>query len=134
MATAIENATISGDLKSAPDQIWTGEALPNATNKLSDAFKLGQTMGGVEVKVVVSTAGTLTAATVIELQTSATEGGTYVTQVQKTQALGAVTVGDEIAKLVLPREVADQLYTKIKITTTADESAVEVDAYIVYVS
>ena len=134
MATAIENGVIGSDLKSAPDQIWIGEALPNATTKLSSAFKLGQTMGGVEVKVVCSTAGTATAAIKIELQTSATSGGSYVTQVEKTQALGAIAVGDELARFILPREVVDQLYTKILITTTADESAIDVDAYLVYVS
>jgi hypothetical protein len=91
-------------------------------------------MGGVEVKVVCSTAGTLTAAVQIDLQTSATEAGTYATQISKTQALGAIAVGDELARFILPREVVDQLYTKILVTTTADESAIDVDAYLVFVS
>lgn len=132
--TAIESFTISGDLYSKQDEIWVGEALPNATTKLSDAFKLGQTMAGVEVKVVCSTAGTATAAIQIDLQTSATSGGTYTTQVSKTQALGAIAAGDELARLILPKEVEDELYAKILITTTADESAIDVDAYLVPVA
>lgn len=134
MATAITSATISSDLKAAPDAIWTGEALPDSTTKLSDAFKLGQTMGGVEIKVVCSTGGTATAAIQVDLQTSATATGTYTTQVSKTQALGAIAAGDEIARLILPREVTGELYAKVLLTTTEDESAIKVDAYPVFVS
>jgi len=124
---------ISGDLKSYPDAIFTAEALPNATNKLSDAFLLGQTNAGCEIKVVCETGGTLTAAVLVELQTSATSGGTYVTQVSKTVPLGAIVAGDMLAGLILPKEINDQCYSKVKITTTADESAMKVDTYIVRV-
>ena len=134
MSEAITDATISSDLKANPDQIWTAEALPDTTTKLSDAFKLGQTMGGVEVKVVCETGGTLTAAVQFDLQTSATSGGTYVTRVSKTQPLGAIVAGDELAGLILPRDVCDELYAKILITTTDSEQAMKVDAYPVFVS
>lgn len=134
MATDIVDAVISSDLKFDPDQIWTAEALPASTTKLSAAFKLGQTMGGVEVKVVCQTGVTLTAALQIDLQTSATSGGTYATQVTSIVPLGAIAAGDELARLILPREVADELYSKILLTTTADESLGKVDAYIVFVS
>lgn len=134
MATPIVDSTIGSDLKADPDQIWTAEALPDSTTKLSSAFKLGQTMGGVEVKVVVATAGTLTAALDVEVQTSATEGGTYVTQGKQTTALGAIAVGDEVGRFILPREVSGELYTKVALITTDNEVAMAVDAYLVQVT
>jgi negative regulator of sigma E activity len=134
MSTAITSAVISSDLKADPDQIWTAEALPNSTTKLSSAFKLGQTLGGVEVKVVCATAGTLTAALNVEVQTSATSGGTYATQGQQTTALGAIVVGQELGRFILPREVEGELYTKVALITTDTEAAMAVDAYLVFVS
>jgi len=133
MATPIVDHTIGSDLKATPDAIWTAEALPDSTAASSDAFLLGQTVAGVEVKVVVDTGVTLTAALLIELQTCATSGGTYVTQVAKTVALGAIAAGDELAGLVLGREVSD-MYAKVKLTTTEDESAGKVDAYMVAIT
>lgn len=130
----ITESTISSDLKSVPDQIWTAQALPNATTLNSDVFKLGQTMGGVETKVVVETAGTLTAAVTIRLQVSDASDGTFVTENAVTVPLGAVAVGDEIARMILAREVCDKLYARVQIVTTADESAIKVDAYHVFVS
>jgi negative regulator of sigma E activity len=134
MSEAIVDAVISSDLKADPDQIWTAEALPNNTTKLSSAFKLGQTMGGVEIKVVCATAGTLTAALNVELQTSATSGGSYTTQGKQTTALGAIVVGQELGRFILPREVADELYAKVALITTDTEAAMAVDAYPVFVS
>jgi hypothetical protein len=134
MAKAIENGTIGEDLRSQPDQIWTAEAIPNNTNVSSTAFKLGQTMAGVEIKVVCETGTTLASDLLIELQTSATEGGSYVTEVSTTVAAGAIVAGDELAKLILPREVADKIYSKIKLTTTAVQATGKVDAYPVLVS
>jgi len=131
MATAIVDHTIGSDLKAFPDQIWTAEALPNNTNKSSDAFLLGQTVGGVEVKVVCETATTLAGDLLIELQTSATSGGSYVTQVSHTAAAGAIVAGDELAKFILPREVVDQMYTKVKLTIGAVQASGKVDAYMV---
>lgn len=122
------------DLKSKPDEIFKDEALPNASNVLSDGFLLGQTLGGVEIKTVCSTAGTLTANVVVELQTSETVDGTYVTKARMTQALGAIAKGDVLAGLILPREVVGEVFAKVKITTTADESAITVDTYPVYLS
>jgi hypothetical protein len=131
MATAITSHTIGSDLKAAPDQIFSAEALPNATNKSSSAFLFNQNVGGCEIKVVCETGVTLTAALVIEVQTAATEAGSYTTVATETVPLGAIAAGDELLKYVAPRELVDQIWTKIKLTTTADESAGKVDAYIV---
>ena len=125
---------ISGDLKSYPDAIFTAEALPNNTSTLSDAFLLGQTNAGCEIKVVCETATTVAAGGVlVELQTSATSGGTYVTQVAKTVPAGAIVAGDFLAGLILPKEINDQMYAKVNLTTTATQATGKVDAYIVRV-
>jgi hypothetical protein len=134
MATAITSHTIGSDLKSKPDEIWSAETLPAGTTKLSDAFLLGGTVGGVEVKVVCETGKTLTGSLTIKLQTSATSGGTYADVVSATEVIDATTViaaGDELARFVLPREVVDTMYTKIELVTSADDSAAKVDAYLV---
>ncbi|MCP5004925.1 MAG: hypothetical protein GY941_13450 [Planctomycetes bacterium] len=125
---------ISTDLKSYSDAIFTAEALPNNTSKLSSAFTLGQTLAGCEVKVICETATTVAAGGVlVELQTSATSDGTYVTQVSKTVPAGAIVAGDFLAGLILPKELNDQLFTKVKLTTTATQATGKVDAYIVRV-
>lgn len=134
MPITIVNATISSDLKANPDQIWAAEALPSNTTKLSSEFKLGQTMGGVEVKVVCETGGTLTAALNIHLQTATTSGGSFATLLTQTVAIGAITAQQELARFIIPREVSDRMYTKIALVTTANESAMKVDAYPVFVS
>ena len=124
---------ISGDLKSYPEAIWTAEALPKNTNKSSSAFKLGQTNAQCEVKVVCQTGTTLGADLLIELQTSATEGGTYATEVSKTVAAGAIVAEDVLAGLILPKEAEGKLYSKVKLTLGAAETTGKVDAYIVRV-
>jgi len=135
MAKSIIGGTIGEDLRSQPDQIYTAEAIPNSTTSLSSAFLLGQTMGGVEIKVVCNVGATLIGTgLLIELQTSATEAGTYITQVSKVVPTGAIVAGDMLAGLILPREVCDEMYTKIKMTTTAAQAAGTVDAYPVLVS
>lgn len=134
MAKAIEVGTIGEDLRSQPDQIWTSEALPATATITSGEFKLGQTMAGVEIKVICSKAVTTTGAMTINLKTSATSSGTFTTQASKTVVIGSYAVGDMLAGLILPREVCDELYTIVTITTVADESAGEVDAYPVFVS
>jgi len=132
---AIETTELGVDLNAGPDKIFRAQALPSTSNTSSSAFRLGNPMGRNEVKVVVNTAGTLTAALTIEIQTSATEGGSYVTVAGGTftVAIGAIVVGQDLAKYIPPRESTD-LFTKIKLTTTANESAMKVDAYLVYVS
>jgi hypothetical protein len=135
MAKAIETGTIGEDLRSQPDQIWTAEALPNTTTKTSGEFKLGQTMGGVEVKVKVVAGATLAGDVTVELQTSAVSGSGYATKVSKTTiATTVLATGDDLAGLILPREVCDELYAVIKITTAGADQAVTVDAYPVFVS
>jgi hypothetical protein len=136
MATAIENATISSDLKADPDAIWTAEALPNATEKLSSAFKLGQTLGGVEVKVVANGGHTAVGDIDIVLKTSATSGGSYA-EATGTYNIAATTViadGQELARFILPREEVDKLYAKVSITSSGNDVAGLVDAYLVFVS
>lgn len=134
MAIPIEDAVISSPLKNDESIYWEAEALPSNTSKLSDAFKLGQTMAGCEVRIDCETGTTLASDLLIELQTSATSTGTYTTKVSKTIAAGAIVAGDNLAGLILPREVKDELYTKIKLTTSATQATGKVNAYLVIVS
>lgn len=133
MATAIEDTKLSGDLIANPDVIWSGEAIPSSTSLESSEFLLGQTLGGVEIKVVCDAPTTLASDLQIELQTSETEGGTFATS-NITIATGAILAGDELARFILPREVVGRMFTKIKMTTTAVQATGTVKAYPVYVS
>ena len=135
MAIPIVDAVISSDLKAAPDQIWEAQALADTGSILSNAFVLGQTMGGTEIKVVVVAGATLAGNVTIELKTSDAEAGTYVTQISEIiTATTVVAAGDELARFILPREVNGQIYTKVAITTAGSDQAVTVDAYPVFVS
>ena len=135
MATPIVDTKLSGDLIANPDVIWSAEALPSSTTKQSAEFLLGQTMAGVEIKVVAVAGATLVGALTIELQTSATKGSGYATQLASSFiATNVIATGDELARFVLPREVVDELYTVVKLTTTAADEAITVDAYQVMVS
>ena len=55
MPKTIVDTKLSGDLIANPDIIWTNEALPATATITSDEFLLGQTMAGVEIKVVCPT-------------------------------------------------------------------------------
>lgn len=134
-STSPENHDFANnDLNAGPDKIFRGQALPNNSNTSSSAFRLGNVQGGNEIKVVVATAGTLTAALTVEVQSSATEGGSYTTVDGGTftTALGAITLGQELAKYIPPKETTDMFF-KVKLTTTANESAMAVDSYLVWV-
>lgn len=135
MATQIVDAVISSDLKADPDQIWSAQALADTGTINSSEFVLGQTMGGVEVKVVVVAGATLAGNVTIELKTSSVTGGAYTTALSELiTATTVLATGDEIARFILPREVSDQLYTTLAITTAGSDQAVTVDAYPVFVS
>ena len=134
MATEIIDYTIGSDLKAGPDQIFTAQALADTGTVTSNAFILGNPMGRNEVKVTVATAGSLTAALTINIQTSATSDGSFTTVESFTIPLGAITAGQVLASYIPVRESEDELYSKITLVTTDDESAMAVDAYLVYVS
>jgi hypothetical protein len=135
MAKDIKTTKLSTDLYSDQDVIFSAQALPDSTALSSSAFRFGNTMGRNEIKMIVETAGTLTAALTVEVQSCATEDGSFVTVAGGTfeTALGAITAGQELVKYIAPRETTNEFF-KVKITTTEDESAMAVDCYIVWVS
>jgi len=137
MSTPIVDSKISSDLKADPDAIFTNEALPQNTSVTSGVFKLGQTLGGVEVKLAFADAGQFNDTATIDVQTSATEAGTFVSQAKYTYAPdgGSATVvaGEAIGGLILPRELSDQMYTRVVVTTT-DTQSLSFDAYLVMVN
>jgi hypothetical protein len=136
MSLDIETTEIGRDLRSAPDQIFAEQILTSTSTVSSGEFKLGNTMGGVEIKIVATTVHTLVAALTINLLTSAVAGGTKNSTLDTaTVALGTVTaVGDVLYKFIAPRENIGEIYTQLDLVTTDNEAALKVDAYMVFVS
>jgi len=138
-AKPIEDTLLGVDLNAGPDKIFRAQTLPTSTTLLSNAFRLSNPMGRNELKVVVETGGTLGADVTFEVQSSSDaddEGvGTYATVAGGlfTAAAGAVVTGDDLLQFIPPRESEDTWY-KILVTTTTDEVAKTVNAYIVFVS
>lgn len=139
MSTPIETTVLSGDLVSAPDNIWTAEAITTAPIT-SGEFILGQTMAGVEIKVKAAAAMTIVDGETVtmEVQTSATSGGTFVTYSAHsvTGATGntVLAAGDTLVTAVMDRELSGEIYTKIVLTPDTTSLASSVDADLVFIS
>lgn len=140
MATAITSHTIGSDLKAYPDAIWSAQALGNTTTITSSQFLLGGVDGGVEVKVMCNTGFTLPQdeSLTFAVTTATASGGSFTTHVTQTLTGGtggtAYVSGDTLFSFVPPRELVDQMYTKIAVTTASDLSAGKVDAYLVTIT
>lgn len=137
MSTEIEDHTIGSDLKATPDEIWAAFPLEDTGTITSSEFLFGQVVGGMEVKVTVDTAFTLPDAEdlVFEFLTATETAGSFSAYATQTLTGGtggtAYVAGDELFRYVPDREMVDQIYTKIAITTASDLIAGKVDAYLV---
>ena len=137
MPKAIVDTKLSGDLIANPDVIWSAEALPDSTTKLSEEFTLGQTLAGVEIKVVAVAGATLAGTLDIELQSALESGGSFVTERKESYGIGdVIAAGDDIAKFIIPRErsVSAGMFSILKLSTSDSDQAVTVDAYPVFIS
>jgi len=127
--------TISNVLISQPDYFWEGEALPNATNKSTSAFKLGKAQAGVQLEIkavdaiTVANAETLT----FELLYDSDESGSYSSSVTlATFTDETIAAGATIAKYIPNMDI--ELWAKVKVTASENLSAKTIDAYVTYVS
>jgi len=131
--------TISDDLKAAPDQIWSAEALPNATAKLSDVFLFGGEQDASEVIVKANTAISIADGETIEfaIHGSATRTGSFAEEALFYRGAPSgdtldFAAGDEIARIASNRDLS--VFNKLEVTTSASEVSEKVDAYIVQAS
>ena len=129
------SGTISSDAKFAPDEIWSAEALPNATSKLSDVFMFGEIQDALEVVVLANTNISIadTERLAIELHGSATRTGTFAKEAvlyDETADGDAIefTAGDVIGILASNRGLSP--FNKLNVICTGNESSEKIDAYI----
>ncbi len=136
--TAITDFTIGTDIHADPDYVLKEEAITTSAIT-SDEFILGQTSGGVEIKVTTNAAMTLPEDEVLtfEFQTAAATGGTFATYQTLTMTGGT---GDtdfaedaELFRYIVDRELADEIYSKVVLTPDSTSLASSVNAYLVIV-
>lgn len=136
MSTAITSATISREwTRFAPDAIWSAQALPNATTLDSSEFMVGLDQGSVGIQIEADTTVAIAAGQelLIELFSGSVSGTYDTTQAMfKASAAGhTFEIDDEIVGFI-PEDVGP--YCKIRITTDADESGDDINAYLRYIS
>jgi len=131
-------ATISEDLKAAPDAIFTAQALPNATVIDSAEFIFGEIQDALEVVINAVTAVSIanTFRLTIELLGASSSGGSFAVEAIIFDEISTGSTdflaGEEIARIASHRALSP--YSKIRLTTTADESTETIDAYMVQAS
>lgn len=132
MSEALATGTISGDLKSAPDYIFSDETLPNNTSAASDAWILGMTQDSIEIVGKVGTEVELadTKALTITMTSATSESGTYgnsVTLYTKT-ASGAETIaaGTELFRYAIAKDTGPWIKITIASTDTGEVGTVTV--------
>lgn len=135
MSTALTSGTISKPYtKFAPDAIWSGEALPNATTKSTSEFMAGYAQGAVAIRMEADTTVAIAAGKQLNVQLrSGSVSGTYDTTTEIYNAdAGGVTY--EIDDLVFEYAVGELgPYHILDVTTDADESGDDVDVYLRHV-
>lgn len=124
--------TIGGPLKADPDLIHDGQAMPNATNASSSAFRLGGVQSGEEIVVSLDQAITLTNGLVLqfELMGATTESGDYTSYsipYTKTASGSEVLAAGEICRIGIPTDAPR--WGKIKTTTTQNLSGDAMSAW-----
>ena len=132
--------TISQELKDDQGYILENEALPNTTNKSSDAVLLGQAQNGLEIKVVADASISIAATKQLKIEVLAgeTETGSFPaisTPYDVTVAEGgdAVVIAAGEIFTFAPASGTGPWY-KIKITATEDQSAKTITAYPVWIA
>lgn len=132
-------STISEDLKAFPDAIFEAQTLPNATELLSTEFNFGEVQGAVELVVRAVTAISIADGQTLRLaiHSAPTSGGSFVEDAifflgEPSGGTLDFEAGDIIATIVSNRVISS--FNKLAITTSANESAETVDAYMRQVS
>jgi hypothetical protein len=128
--------TIGNDpAKFDPDYIYEAAALPNATDATSSTFKMGRTQGGVQLTVQADTTVNIADGQSLKIEllhdTSATGDFADSVVIYDETASGsaiAFAVDATIIKYIAPDDV--ESYNKLKITTSADESGDDINAFL----
>lgn len=125
-------SNISAGLKAAPDVIWDGEALPNATDKDSDVFQGGEVQGALEIVIKAGTDISIAVgeSLTFSLLGAATRAGVYAVEntiftVTADGDPSTWSAGDEIARMIIPTDAS--LFNKVRATCSDDESSETVD-------
>lgn len=130
----IVDTKLGDDAKFMPDILFNERALAATGDIDSNEFELGNVMGRNQVEITAHAAGTLGSAVTVTVLTSALKGGTKDNVEHSfTISSGAVTAGQILFKWIPPRETKN-IWTIVRLTTTADESANKVNGAIRYVS
>lgn len=134
MAQETLSGVIGDDLKFGPDYIFNETALENAGVSTSGAFQCGKVQGGIQLNVMAD-AEIVVAATfsiTIDLYGSELKDGTYT----KIKTLIVIPTGTQSAGEIIRHIPSDQaeVWGKIVITTTDDQSGDTVTAYITEVA
>lgn len=122
-----------------PDYIYEAAALPNATDATSSVFKIGRTQGGTQLAVQADTTVDIAdgESLKIELLYDTSESGDYADSVviyDETASGAAINFAADayIVKYIATDDVDS--YNRLKITTSADESGDDINAFISIVS
>lgn len=122
-----------------PDYIYEAAALPNATDATSSVFKLGRTQGGTQLNIQADTTVDIAdgQSLKIELLYDTSESGDYADSVviyDETASGAAINFAadDYIIKYIATDDV--ESYNRLKVTTSADESGDDINAFISEVS
>lgn len=122
-----------------PDYIYEAAALPNATDATSGVFKLGRTQGGTQLVVQADTTVNIAdgESLKIELLYDTSETGDYADSVviYDETASGSdilFAIDAYIIRYIATDDVDS--YNKLKITTSADESGDDINAFISFVA
>jgi len=138
MGIALKSATIGKNTHFAPDVIWDDQAGPNAATVTSAEFKLAQTLGNAQLKLVAGTDGLTTGASnrvTVKVLTASATGGSF-DNVAIEHLLPVSTeyaAGDDIFSFIPPQELAE-CFSKISVTVATDDlSGADLSAFTVEV-
>lgn len=118
-----------------PDYIYEAAALPNATDATSDLFRMGRTQGGVQLEIQADTTVDIAdgESLKIELLYDTSSTGDFADSVviyDETASGAAINFAADafIIKYIATDDI--ESYNKLKITTSANESGDDINAYI----
>jgi len=122
-----------------PDYIYEAAALPNATDATSSVFKLGRTQGGVQLNIQADTTVNIAdgESLSISLLSDTSEAGDYADAlVLYDETASGSDITFEIDEYIVKHISADDIdsYNRLKITTSADESDDDINAFLTLVS
>ena len=136
MSTNIKDTELGEGLVAYGDAFFRGEDISSAGTVTSDAFRLGNTDAGVEVKVKAASDFTLadTKSLSVKILNADIDGVTYssLATMGTITASGdlSVSTGDILASYILPVENVGKPWAKVQVITDSASSGATVDGNI----